>query len=48
MTYILMTIVINMNQCLYDFPAYALMFICLYVLITFLLMNESLYVFYVK
>ena len=40
--------VVSLKQCLYELPHYASMFLCLYVLMTSLVMHECLNVFYVN
>ena len=40
--------VVSLKQCLYELPHYASMFLCLYVLMTSLVMHECSNVFYVN
>ena len=40
--------VVSLKQYLYELPHYASMFLCLYVLMTSLVMHECLHVFYVN
>ena len=40
--------VVSLKHCLYELAHYDSMFLCLYVLMTSLVMHECLYVFYVK